>query len=232
MKSKITKFLFFTLVFLYAQPGICRDSSPALDSTSNVSNLWPDDIIKKVEARYAVAGFSADFFQTLTIKAMEITDTAFGKAFFKRPGKMRWEYEKPDRQTIITDGNTLWIYRPEDNQVLIGKAPSFFGDGKGFSFLSDMKLIQKKFSIILDKKTGDGYYVLKLLPKEKMFDVSVIYLSISTKTFDVVKIATHNPYGDETRIELSNIHLKQKLDDYIFSFKIPQGVDVLHLDEY
>ncbi|MBW2240134.1 MAG: outer-membrane lipoprotein carrier protein LolA, partial [Deltaproteobacteria bacterium] len=82
------------------------------------------------------------------------------------------------------------------------------------------------------KKTGDGYYVLKLLPKEKMFDVSVIYLSISTKTFDVVKIATHNPYGDETRIELSNIHLKQKLDDYIFSFKIPQGVDVLHLDEY
>ncbi len=144
---------------------------------------------------------------------------------------MRWEYEKPDRQTIITDGNTLWIYRKEDNQVMIGKAPSFFGDGKGFSFLSDMKLIQNKFSIILEKKTGEDYHVLKLFPTEKTFDVSVIYLSVSKKTFEVVKIVTYNSYGDETRIELSDIQFKQKLDDSMFSFKIPQGVEVLHLDE-
>ena len=58
MKSKVTILLLFILVFLYTQPGICLDSSPALDSTSNVSNHRPDDIIKKVEARYAVAGFS------------------------------------------------------------------------------------------------------------------------------------------------------------------------------
>jgi len=208
-----------------------QDSSQASDLKPSVSNLSKDDIIKKVETRYTLPGFSANFFQVSTIKAMKITDTAYGKAFFKRPDKMRWEYEKPDRQTIITDGNTLWIYRKEDNQVMIGKAPSFFGDGKGFSFLSDMKLIQNKFSIILEKKTGDDYHVLKLFPREKTFDVSVIYLSVSKKTFEVVKIVTYNSYGDETRIELSDIQFKQKLDDSMFSFKIPQGVEVLHLDE-
>jgi len=208
-----------------------QDSSQASDLKPSVSNLSKDDIIKKVETRYTLPGFSANFFQVSTIKAMKITDTAYGKAFFKRPDKMRWEYEKPDRQTIITDGNTLWIYRKEDNQVMIGKAPSFFGDGKGFSFLSDMKLIQNKFSIILEKKTGEDYHVLKLFPTEKTFDVSVIYLSVSKKTFEVVKIVTYNSYGDETRIELSDIQFKQKLDDSMFSFKIPQGVEVLHLDE-
>ncbi|OEU65980.1 MAG: outer membrane lipoprotein carrier protein LolA [Desulfobacterales bacterium PC51MH44] len=231
MKFKLTTFLFFILVIFYAQAGLCQDSSPALNSSAEKSNLLLDDIIGRVEKRYAVSGFSAHFFQVSTIKAMEITDTASGKAFFKRPGKMRWEYEKPDRQIIITDGKTLWIYRPDDNQVMIGKSPSFFGDGKGASFLSDMKLIRQKFSVLLEKKTADGYYVLKLLPKEKTFDVSVINLSISTKTFDVFQIITYNSYEDETRIELSNIEFKPELNDSMFSFQIPQGVEILQLEE-
>ena len=78
---------------------------------------------------------------------MEITDRAAGKAFFKRPGKMRWEYETPDRQTIITDNETLWIFRPEYNQVMIGKAHYFLEFGKGFSFLSYIKIIKKKLII-------------------------------------------------------------------------------------
>jgi len=229
MKFKATLILF--ICFFFSQAVFSQDLSQALDLKPNVSNLSPDDIIKKVETRYTVPGFSANFFQVSTIKAMKITDTAYGRAFFKRPDKMRWEYEKPDRQTIITDGNTLWIYRPEDNQVMFGNAPSFFGDGKGFSFLSDMKLMQNKFSIILEKKAEDDYHVLKLVPREKTFDVSVIYLSVSKKTFDIVKIVTYNSYGDETRIELSDIQFKQKIDDSMFSFKIPQGVEVLHLDE-
>jgi outer membrane lipoprotein carrier protein len=162
---------------------------------------------------------------------MEITDTASGKAFFKRPGRMRWEYEMPDPQIIISDSKTLWIYRPDDNQVMIGSSPSFFGDGKGASFLSDMKLIRKKFSITLEKKADYGYHVLKLLPKEKTFDVSAIYLSVSAMTFDVFRIVTHNSYGDETRIALSNIQFKLNLDDSMFSFQIPKGVEVLQLDE-
>ena len=46
----------------------------------------------------------------------------------------------------------MWIYRPADNQVMVGKAPSFFADGKGFSFLSDMEAVKKKFYILLKKE--------------------------------------------------------------------------------
>ena len=144
---------------------------------------------------------------------------------------MRWEYETPDPQEIITDGKTLWVFRPEDNQVMIGKAPSFFKGGKGFSFLSDMKVIRQKFSMVLEKETEKGFLVLKLNPKEKTYDIEEIYLWISRTTFDVVRIVTYNSYGDETRIVFNNIQLKKNLDDSLFTFKVSEGIEVLHLDE-
>ena len=229
MKFKAT--LILCICFFFSQAVLGQDSSQTLNLSPPGSDLSPDDIIKKIETRYALSGFTALFFQTSTIKAMEITDSASGKAFFKRPDKMRWEYETPDHQTIITNGHTLWIYRPEDNQVMVGKAPSFFEDGKGFSFLSDMESVKKKFNILLEDKDEDDTHVLKLLPIEKTFDVSVIYLFVSINTFEVVKIITYNSYEDETRIEFKDIQFKQKLDESLFNFNIPQGIEVLHLDE-
>jgi outer membrane lipoprotein-sorting protein len=73
--------------------------------------------------------------------------------------------------------------------------------------------------------------VLKLLPREKTFDVSVVYLFVSPETFDVIKIITYNSYEDETQIEFKDIVFKQKLDDALFNFDIPQGIEVLQLDE-
>jgi outer membrane lipoprotein carrier protein len=229
MKFKAT--LILLICFFLSQAVWGQDFSQKRNVTPPGSDIFLDDVIKKIETRYAVSGFSALFFQTSTIKAMEISDSASGKAFFKRPGKMRWEYETPDRQTIITNGHTLWIYRPEDSQVMVGKAPSFFADGKGFSFLSDMESVKKKFYIFLEKKAEDDIHVLKLLPREKTFDVSVVYLFVSPETFDVIKIITYNSYEDETQIEFKDIVFKQKLDDALFNFDIPQGIEVLQLDE-
>ena len=90
-----------------------------------------DTLISKIEQRYTLSGFTAKFDQYSTIKSMDITDTAGGMLYIRRPGKMRWEYEKPEPQIIISDGIQLWIYRPSDNQVIIGKAPVFFGDEIG-----------------------------------------------------------------------------------------------------
>ena len=231
MQFKRIFFLFFILLFFGGQLTLASDFSSKTASVPDASRLSLDEVIKKVEKHYSVSGFTAKFSQTSSIKAMEITDSASGRAFFKRSGKMRWEYETPDRQIIVTDGKTLWVFRPEDNQVMIGKAPSFFEGGKGFSFLSDMKVIREKFSMTLEKETEDGFFVLKLLPREKALDIMEIHLWISRNTFDVVKILTYNSYGDETRIVFTNIQLKKELDDSLFSFKISEGMEVLNLDE-
>jgi outer membrane lipoprotein carrier protein len=231
MRCKRFSFLFIMLLFFTGQAAFASDLSSKTASKPDASRLSLDEVIQKVEKHYSVSGFTADFSQSSSIKAMEITDSASGRAFFKRSGKMRWEYETPDRQIIITDAKTLWVFRPEDNQVMIGKAPSFFKGGKGFSFLSDMKVIRQKFDMVLEKETEKGFFVLKLLPREKTYDIVEIFLWISRNTFDVVKILTYNSYGDETRIVFNNIQLKEKLDDSLFTFKVPKGTEVLNLDE-
>jgi outer membrane lipoprotein carrier protein len=231
MRCKRFSFLFIMLLFFAGQVAFASDLSSKTASNPDVSRLSLDEVIQKVEKHYSVSGFTAQFSQMSSIKAMEITDSASGRAFFKRSGKMRWEYETPDRQMIITDAKTLWVYRPEDNQVMIGKAPSFFKGGKGFSFLSDMKVIRQKFDMVLEKETEEGFFVIKLLPREKTYDIVEIFLWISRNTFDVVKILTYNSYGDETRIVFNNVQLRENLDDSLFTFEVSEGMEVLNLDE-
>lgn len=205
-----------------------------LGAATESNSLTVETILDRVEAKYANSKFSADFIQKSTIKAMDVTDSAAGKVYIKYPGKMRWEYDKPDRQIIITDGDKLWIYRPEDNQVMIGNAPTFFKDGKGASFLSDIRLIRKKFDISLEENVqgqSDLFYHLKLIPLEKTLDISMIRLMISKQTFNVLQVTTVNFYGDETRIDFINSAFGVNLKDSLFSFSIPPGVDVLQIDE-
>lgn len=205
-----------------------KKTEPKADVKRDLLNL--EEILKRVENRYAVSGFSASFFQESTLKAMKITDTASGMLTVKPPNKMRWEYLEPEPQIIISNGVDLWMHRPEDNQVMVGKSPVFFGSGKGASFLSDIRLIRKEFKVNQSKVPQKNFYGLELLPLKKSMDLSKIVLSISKETFDVVQIITLNHYGDETRINLRNYKFNLKLDDKAFKFEVPEGADVVRME--
>ena len=225
---KIT-ILSILLIFNFSQVAA---TGSAGQSDSGGKHLFAvDEIMREIEKRYASTGFSAVFSQQSKLKALDMTDTATGTILVKRPGMMRWEYEKPNRHMIITDGEDLWLYRPDDNQVMTGKAPDFFKDGKGAGFLSDLKLLRKTFTVTLEKSGPDNEYLLKLVPMEKIFDISLLYLLISKENYNIIQIITYNSYDDETRIELSDIEFKDKIDNANFRFQIPEGVDILQLDE-
>ena len=222
-RIRTSRILFIGLIFI---PFISVNFSYAAET-----ELTLEQILDRVEKNYAGQSFQAGFIQESTIKAMDIVDFASGKIFVRYPGMMRWEYEKPEEQIIITDGHKLWVYRPTDNQVLTGSAPAFFSDGKGASFLSDIKLIRQKFKISLENSKEDFFYELKLQPLEKKLDVVDIRLSVTKNTFTVIRIITYNSYADENRIEFVNHQFNVKLDESLFSFKVPPGADVVQLDE-
>lgn len=190
-----------------------------------------DAIIAGVEARYNVPGFTAEFDQESILKAMAVTDTASGTLMVRQPGKMRWEYLVPDPQTIITDGNDLWVYHPQENQVMVGKAPAFFGKGKGAGFLSNIKIIRKGFQISQVPEADPGLYRLKLIPNKSSVDLMEMTLEIAKKNFDLVRIITFNVYGDETRIELKNFNFNKTPAEDQFKYVIPEGADVVQMNE-
>ena len=186
-----------------------------------------EEVLNRVEARYTQAGFKARFQLTSTLKAMQITDEAAGRLLVKYPGKMRWEYETPSPMLFVSDGQSLWMYQPEENQVTVGLASEVLGGRQGASFLSDIRLLRQAFRISLDPDGSEEVIRLKLLPEGEAHDIAEIYLKIRRDTYDIVEVVTINLYEDHTRIQLLDFDFNAVLPDRLFRFKIPEGTDVL-----
>jgi outer membrane lipoprotein carrier protein len=203
----------------------------AAEKADSTDQLAVGEIMDRLVQRFGAADFSADFSQESTLAALDIRDTATGRVWIKHPGRMRWEYATPEIHAIITDGKTLWIYRPEDRQVIIGDALAYFGDGKGASFLSNIRLIPEAFTVSVAPPAGEGLHTLRLIPHRKQLDLNEIYLNIDKTTFDIVGVLTINAYDDQTRLEFKNINFSNEMDENLFHFQAPAGTDVLKLEE-
>ncbi len=211
--------LVLAILFIGHGPVRAAESDPSVDA-----------IVAGIVKRYNVPGFSADFEQESILKAMAVTDTASGVVTVRQPGRMRWEYLVPDPQTIITDGDDLWVYRPLENQVLVGKAPALFGGGKGAGFLSNIQTIRDNFVITTEPIENAGRYRLKLVPNRSSAELMAIELEINSATFGLVRIITFNVYGDETRIELKNVDFDKVPPESQFRFDVPAGADVVQMN--
>ncbi len=192
------------------------------------AELSLDGIIKKIEERYKNKTFSAYFLQTSVLKAMDLTDNASGKVIFKYPDKMFWEYEKPEKQKIIFNGKTLWIYTKSDNQVIVGDGASFFKDGKGASFLTNIDKIKENFKVSIIERRENSYK-LKLVPIDKTPDISYIEIVVLKRNFDIIRTAFFNSFEDENVIIFSSIEFLKNIDESIFDFSPPKGADILEM---
>jgi len=189
------------------------------------------DILGKVQERYGAGDFEADFVQESLLKAMDMVDTAKGHLCFARPGMMRWHYKTPEEYLIITDGNTVWIYRPEENQVMLGRAAEYFGSENGVDLFSNPRGLSREFIVEQAPRQlqEKEYYVLRLVPKTERPDLAELFLFISKGTFNIVKTVTYNTFGDRTTIRFESHRFNQGLNSSLFVFNIPHGAEVVQL---
>ncbi len=189
-------------------------------------------VLDQVEKKYSGASFLTQFSQISTLKALDITETASGKAWFSHPGRMRWQYLTPDHHEIITNGQRVWIFRPQEKQVMTGDAQGFFQAGAGGTFLSDISLIRKNHRISVHK-TDPTWVELKLKaqpPKvEDSQAISSIIIRVSRKSHEITRVTTVNPHGDATLFEFSQIRFTP-LEPAQFEFTIPEGTSIIEMD--
>ncbi|MCF8110474.1 MAG: outer membrane lipoprotein carrier protein LolA [Desulfobacteraceae bacterium] len=224
-----TLFCLFAALLIFC-PGtpMARQQEAAGSGMDNSPSA--DRLLKRLEERYSGRNFSVDFRQESTLEAMDIKDEALGKAWFKHPGKMRWEYREPEKHVIVTDGETLWIYRPEDRQVVVGDAANYFGNGKGASFLAEFELLKEIFEVSLEN-CGSERCRMKLVPREKQQELAAVYIEINRDTMDIKQVDSENIYGDITRIFFKNQEFDPDMKNGLFEFSIPSGSDVLRMEE-
>jgi outer membrane lipoprotein carrier protein len=181
-----------------------------------------------LEKQYAGRTFSATFTQTSVMTALDISETASGRAWFSHPGKMKWQYLEPERHDIITNGNTLWIYRPDENQVMRGDASQFFASGAGGAFLSDISQLRDNFTVTVYEST-DQWVELQLDAPPDNPDIQIIRIQATRNDFQIQTVTTVNTVGDVTRFELSDIQFLQLPDNW-FEFTVPPGTSVIDMN--
>ncbi len=242
MKYYSATALMILVLCLSGGPGWCsqdtvQGSVVLTEDLKNPGDAVPpsvEQVLNHVQARYGTSGFCSQFSQVATLTGMGIQDTASGHVCFKYPDKMRWQYKTPEEQAIVSDGETLWVYRPLDNQVMIGKARDFFGAGEGASFFSDVKILKQRFDVSWAEQEWQNSaalqkaWALKLSPKVPNPEFVSLYLLIDKDSHEIFETASFNNFRDETRILFSKPTFDPVPGEEEFIFIIPSGVDVMN----
>ncbi len=218
--APLWKILGFFLIFIFFLPIAAH---PATDQQ------FLDNLLDGIEKKYTGTDFSADFVQQSHLDALDITEESSGKAYFSHPGKMRWEYHKPDVHQVITNGQKLWIYKPSDRQVIQGNAERLFKDGAGGGFLSDIGIMRKQFNVALKERTPQSARIqMKSTTSDP--DIDRIVITVDRNTFEIRQVVTFNVYQDTTVFDFSNIRFTP-LDEQMFEFMPPDGIDTIFMNE-
>ena len=190
-----------------------------------------EEIINNVQRTYReTQDLTADFIQEATLKSLNKTQTAEGKIYYKNQGKLRWDYNDTTKQEIVTDGETLWMYLPEDNQVIVNQLSKVYRSNTSAFFLSEMGDLKKDFDIKLVGPTPgdeDKGYLLKLIPREQQSSFDELFLWVDKINFRVVETYFDDYYGNLIRIKFRNHIVNSGLPDSMFVFIIPKDAEVI-----
>ncbi len=191
-----------------------------------------DEVVAKVQAICAnTQDLSAQFRQTVTNRSLGVIRQGGGSFMLKRPGKVRWEYEKPEPRLFVTDGKTLWDYSPVDKQARAQALDEVFSSRLPLAFLAGDCQLRRDFAITpVDHAATRGsasFMILDLTPKRPEAGIARMLLEVNLQGYTVEKTTLFDAAGNTTVIALTDVKLNSGLSDQQFQFTPPAGVTVV-----
>ena len=188
----------------------------------------PATIVRKLQERYdETKTFKAQVRQEMKVKSLDVSDASDGTVIFKKPGKMRWDFQTPRAQQIIADGNLLWIYQPDDRQVLKAQFKAAFVSTTPVSFLLGVGRITDEFDPHPDQRGCTASRLYVALSSKKGEDVGALAFGVERATYDIVEASVTDPLGNVTTLTFKDIARNVDVPDTTFDFSVPAGVDVI-----
>jgi outer membrane lipoprotein carrier protein len=171
---------------------------------------------------HSSATFSADFQQVSIDKLGRPGQSSYGKFYLSRPGKFRWNYEKPFVQQIVSNGGKVWFYDADLEQVTVKKLDDSLGSTPAL-LLTGQVNIEEKYNLE-DQGGEDGINWVKLLPKDEESGFKYILIGLNKGQLGGMELSDN--FGQITRIYFNNIQLNPTLNDTMFNFTPPKNADV------
>lgn len=163
------------------------------------------------------------FHQTVVDSQGRKVQEVDGTMQLQRPGKFRWDYNKPYVQQIVGDGQKVWLFDPELNQVTVRTISKAIGSSPA-ALLAGSKEIEKSFDL-KDEGRQDALEWVQATPKDPDNGFEKVFLGFQDNVLKEMEMRDN--FGHITVIEFSNIELNPKLSSQTFSFIPPEGADVV-----
>ena len=157
-------------------------------------------------------------------KSGKATPVSSGSFVFARPGKFIWTYQKPYEQVLQADGETLYIYDKDLNQVTTRKLGNALGSSPAAILFGSNKL-EENFSLS-EAGERDGMEWLNATPKAK--DTSFEQISIGLKGGVPMAMELKDTFGQTSRLTFTNFQRNPQLGAQQFKFEVPKGADVVN----
>ena len=207
-------------------------------------------LVKRVEARYRSAKtLEATFLERYSENGREAR-TESGKAYFHRPGKMRWEYQAPENDVFLVDGKTAWFYVPADHTVTRVPAKLSTDFRTPMALLAGEMKISRVCSRVelsqTEKAGAQGHAMLycALRGSEQRasqdhsssqqvpagIDEEAVFFEVAPDSGELVRILLRQSGGVQLEFRFADWRFDPPLPTSMFRFEVPPGVAIVNGD--
>lgn len=165
----------------------------------------------------------AEFEQKVFDKNRKLVQQSHGSFLFQRPGRFRWSYEKPFPQIIVGDGQRLWIYDADLNQVTVRKLDQALGHTPAALLAGNNEVI-KAFRLV-DQGAKDGLEWMEAIPRDTESSFEKVRMGFGFSGLEAMEL--HDSFGQTTYLKFTSFQRNAKLEPGQFRFVPPKGADVI-----
>jgi outer membrane lipoprotein carrier protein len=172
-------------------------------------------------------------FNSMTAQFSQVLYDANGKAMqkssgemaLKRPGKFRWDLKNPNPQLLIADGNTVWVYDRDLKQATHQKMDQNNTSSAASLLSGSVGDVESRFNVTYPKnETKNGqWFMLKPKNKNDMFQWVELHFVNNT----LADMRLYDNMDTLTDFHFSNVKVNPTLDESLFKFKAPKGVEII-----
>jgi outer membrane lipoprotein carrier protein len=200
-----------------------------------------------MEARYRSAKtLQATFLERYAENGSLLRSEA-GTAYFRRPGKMRWEYERPEKDLFLVDGKTAWFYVPADHTVTRVPAKQSEDFRTPLALLAGQMKISRVCSHVEladgEKALSEGDAMLRCRVRgQKQSAVGavetesipgtgasdMVFFEVVRDTGELARLIVRQAGGIEVEFRFENWRFDPALPDSMFRFQPPAGVAIVN----
>jgi outer membrane lipoprotein-sorting protein len=197
-----------------------------LASTGSPAEL--DAFLAQVQHTYEkTQALTADFIQVATLTSINREQISSGKVSIQKPHAIRWDYTRPEAQTILYTNDTLRVYTPKRRQILQSTLSAEDRTNVALLFLAGLGTLQEVFTATALPSPEQHLQRIRLLPRSRQASFTELHIVVNRHDYFIQELIIHDYIGNRTAIRLSGLQTHPNLPVDTFTLVVPPDTEIL-----